>query len=236
MKATKKSSKKSKKKSSKNTTKKTIKKVDNNRTEEIPKTIPVSKSKLDMKLNVSKRTVYFVVGILLLLLVAITGYNFLNTPSVQNGDNIAVWYTGRLTNGEVFDTNIREIAEQNEIFRQAYNPLEFMVGSGMMIKGFDQAVLGMRVGDKITVTLKPDEAYGNYKAELVESIPLDDFLAMSDLSYDDLYKGMEIWAIAEGRQVSAVISTIGINFVSLDFNHKLAGQNLIFDIELISIN
>jgi FKBP-type peptidyl-prolyl cis-trans isomerase 2 len=200
---------------------------------------------LNKKFKISKKLAYFIIGILFLGLVVITAINYINNmdnvPSngdqlVNTGDMIGVWYTGRLQSGKVFDTNVKSIAEENNMSKPSYSPLEFIVGSGMMIKGFDEGVLGMALGEKKTITLSPDEAYGTYRADYVENIPLDDFEEMIGLSGDEIVEGMEIFALIEGRQVPAKIKKVGINFVSIDFNHELAGKTLIFDIEIHSIN
>lgn len=81
---------------------------------------------------------------------------------VEKGDKIAIDYIGRFTDGKVFDTSIDSVAKESKIFNSGrwYEPLEFVVGSGKVIKGFDDAVLGLRPGQSKVVTIPPEQAYG----------------------------------------------------------------------------
>ncbi|MCB9358671.1 peptidylprolyl isomerase [Candidatus Woesearchaeota archaeon] len=157
-------------------------------------------------------------------------------PKAKAGDKVSVWYTGKLQSGEIFDTNVEEMAEGTDIVREKFEPLSFTVGAGQMIKGFDNAVVGMKVGEKKTVELAPDEAYGSYKAEYVQTLPLAEFESTFK-PVDDLEEGMVLYYQSQnGRIGSFMIKTIGRDFVTIDFNHELAGKSLIFDIELASID
>ena len=138
---------------------------------------------------------------------------------VKSGDKIKVHYHGRLTNGETFDKS------------EGRAPLEFEVGSGMVIKGFDEGVKGMVVGDKKTIHIPFLEAYGPKSPEMIFEMPKDKFpkdmeveagmvLAMSD---------------GQGQQLPVTVTEIREDIVVLDANHQLAGQDLIFDLELVEI-
>lgn len=138
---------------------------------------------------------------------------------VKNGDKVKVHYHGRLTNGETFDKS------------EGRAPLEFEVGSGMVIKGFDDGVTGMAVGEKKTINIPFLEAYGAKNPDMIIDMPKDRFpqdmelelglpLAMSD---------------GQGQQFQVVITEIKESSVVLDANHPLAGQDLIFDLELVEI-
>ncbi|NOZ58702.1 MAG: FKBP-type peptidyl-prolyl cis-trans isomerase [Euryarchaeota archaeon] len=101
----------------------------------------------------------------------------------EEGDLVTVNYVGRLESGELFDTTLREVAEnesipKSEYFtpRETYEPFTFTLGAGEVIRGFDSAVAGMRVNETKTVTLPPAEAYGEYNPMLVEAIPIEDEL------------------------------------------------------------
>ena len=136
---------------------------------------------------------------------------------VKAGDNVSVDYTGRHTDGTIFDTSIGR------------TPLKFEVGAGQMIKGFDDGVLGMKVGEKKTITILPPQAYGNYNLDLVKTFDKNS----PDLSQlGTLFVGMEL------NSSYGVVKVIEVNDnnVVIDFNHKLAGKTLIFEITLISIN
>ncbi|CAN5242482.1 peptidylprolyl isomerase [soil metagenome] len=136
----------------------------------------------------------------------------------QNGDTGRVHYTGRLENGEVFDSS-----EEGE-------PLEFQVGAGQVIPGFDQGVAGMSVGDKKTVEIDVDDAYGECIDALVRTIE------RSGMNIDtEPQPGMNlIMQLADGNQIPVAITEVTSTHVTLDANHPLAGQRLIFDIERVS--
>ncbi|MGN6166141.1 MAG: FKBP-type peptidyl-prolyl cis-trans isomerase [Flavisolibacter sp.] len=138
---------------------------------------------------------------------------------VQNGDKIRVHYHGKLRNGETFDSsNGRE-------------PLEFTVGSGQVIKGFDEGVKGMTVGEKKTVEIPVGEAYGEKQQEMMIEFPKEQFPA--DMNPE---VGMQLMmSNGSGQQFPVTVAEVKENSVVLDANHPLAGQDLIFDLELVSI-
>ncbi|MDQ3754176.1 MAG: peptidylprolyl isomerase [Acidobacteriota bacterium] len=135
----------------------------------------------------------------------------------KNGDTVRVHYIGRLENGEVFDSS-----EEGE-------PLEFQVGAGQVIPGFDQGVAGMSVGDKKTVEITVDDAYGERIDALVRTIE------RSGMNIDtEPQPGMNlIMQLADGNQIPVAITEVTSTHVTLDANHPLAGQRLIFDIERV---
>ena len=139
--------------------------------------------------------------------------------TVKNGDTVRVHYHGRLTNGATFDSS------------EGREPLEFQVGAGMVIKGFDSGVLEMQVGDKKTVQIPVDQAYGPKNEELVMDFPKAN--SPSDLSPE---VGMELqMSNAQGQVFPVKVAAIGTEFITLDANHPLAGEELVFDIELVEI-
>lgn len=95
--------------------------------------------------------------------------------TVAAGDTVSVWYTGKLDDDSVFDSNIEEVAKAAGTFNPArpYEPLSFAVGAGQMIPGFDKAVVGMKTGEKKTVTIPPEEAYGQVQPELTRTLPVE---------------------------------------------------------------
>lgn len=139
--------------------------------------------------------------------------------TVKSGDKVKVHYHGKLTSGETFDSSTGR------------EPLEFEVGSGAVIKGFDEGVTGMSVGEKKTINIPFDEAYGPKKQEMIIEMPKEQF--PKDL---EIEVGMPLMmSDQEGHQFQVSVSEITENAVLLDANHPLAGKDLIFDLELVEI-
>ncbi|MEO7982945.1 MAG: peptidylprolyl isomerase [Bacteroidota bacterium] len=138
---------------------------------------------------------------------------------VKSGDKVKVHYHGKLVSGETFDSSTGR------------EPLEFEVGSGMVIPGFDNGVTGMTVGEKKTVNIPFDEAYGPRNPEMIIEMPKDRF--PKDL---DIEVGMPLgMSDQNGQQFEVRIVEIKDDVVMLDANHPLAGQDLVFDLELVEI-
>ena len=138
---------------------------------------------------------------------------------VKKGDKVRVHYHGKLTNGETFDSS------------EGKAPLEFVVGAGMMIKGFDAAVVGMSPGDKKTVNIPAAEAYGEFNEELLVEFPRDRF--PKDLNPE---VGMQLTMTnGSGQHIPVTIADVKDDVVVLDSNHFLAGKELVFDITLAEI-
>jgi peptidylprolyl isomerase len=138
------------------------------------------------------------------------------TDAITSGDTIAVDYTGKLEDGEVFDTS------------EGKTPLTFTVGAGMLIKGFDQAVMGMKKGESKTVTIPPEEGYGPRNEDALIDIPREQF--PDDIP---LEKGLTLQLQdPNGRPVPAQVAEISDESVKMDINHILAGKTLVFDITI----
>lgn len=140
------------------------------------------------------------------------------TPSdgvVDVGDTITVHYVGTLDDGSEFDSS-----------RQRDEPLEFTVGSGQVIPGFDEAVLGLEVGDVNTVTIPPDQAYGEIDPEAVIDFPIE------DVPEEFRVEGMQV---VIGNGIPATVIGVTEDTVTIDANHPLAGQALTFEIEIVQI-
>ncbi len=139
---------------------------------------------------------------------------------VKSGDTVKVHYHGKLTDGSTFDSS------------EGREPLEFEVGSGSVIPGFDAGVTGMVVGDKKTVTIPADEAYGQKQEEMIMEFPMDRF--PEDMNPE---VGMQLnMSNGSGQNFPVVIREVREESVMLDANHPLAGEELIFDLELVEIN
>jgi peptidylprolyl isomerase len=138
---------------------------------------------------------------------------------VKSGDTVRVHYHGRLTDGTTFDSS------------EGREPLEFEVGSGMVIAGFDNGVTGMVVGDKKTVQIPAEQAYGGKNPDMVVEFPKSQF--PEDMKPE---VGMQLNMTNGGGQVIPVkIVDVKEETVMLDANHPLAGEDLTFDIELVEI-
>ena len=139
---------------------------------------------------------------------------------VKSGDTVKVHYHGKLTDGTTFDSS------------EGREPLEFTVGNGDVIKGFDDGVTGMSVGQKKTVHIPADDAYGQKDVERVVEFPKANF--PPDLKPE---AGMQLnMTNGSGQVIPVVIVEVGQDTVMLDANHPLAGQDLVFDIELVDIS
>ena len=137
---------------------------------------------------------------------------------VKSGDKIKVEYTGSFENGEVFDASEKH-----------GQPLEFEAGKGMVVPGFDAAVIGMKVGEEKEVTLKPEEAYGMPNEQAIQKVTKDKFPA-------EAKEGMMIGVpLPNGQQMPAVIKKIDEKEVTIDMNHPMAGKTLVFKIKIVSI-
>jgi FKBP-type peptidyl-prolyl cis-trans isomerase 2 len=138
---------------------------------------------------------------------------------VKKGDKIRVHYHGKLTNGETFDSS------------EGRAPLEFVVGAGMMIKGFDDAVVGMELGEKKTVNIPAIDAYGEHKEDQVIEFPRDQF--PKDMKPE---VGQQLTMTnGSGQHFPVTIAEVKDDVVLLDANHFLAGKELVFDITIAEI-
>src|ERR1043165_8979311 len=139
--------------------------------------------------------------------------------AVENGNTVQVHYTGTLKNGETFDSS------------EGREPLEFTVGSGQVINGFDKAVRDMNVGEKKTVNIPVDEAYGQRTQEALVSVPRSEF--PEDIAPE---VGMELqMSDDQGHVFPVIVAEVADDHVVLDANHPLAGEDLTFEIEVVNI-
>ena len=139
--------------------------------------------------------------------------------TANKGDKVRVHYTGRLKDGTQFDSSAGR------------EPLEFEVGAGMMIKGFDAAVNGMAVGQKVTVEIPAAEAYGESNPEMIIDVPRTNL--PPDLNPQ---VGQQLGMTQpNGQQVPVKVKEVHDDKIVIDANHDLAGKDLVFDIELVEI-
>lgn len=137
----------------------------------------------------------------------------------KKGDSVKVHYTGKLKSGEVFDSS------------EGREPLGFVVGDGSMIKGFDAAVDGLAVGEKKTVTIPCEEAYGPYNDEYVIKVERAQLPEGMDPQVGEMLGMTDQF----GQQHHVIVKAVSEDSIDLDANHRLAGEDLVFDIELVEI-
>lgn len=137
----------------------------------------------------------------------------------KQGDTVKVHYTGKLQDGNVFDSSVNR------------EPLEFTLGAGNMIPGFEQAVQGMNIGDKKTAEIPSEQAYGEKREDMIISVPREN--VPGDIEPE---VGQQL-AIQQqgGQQVPVTVTEVTEEKVVLDANHPLAGKDLVFEIELVEI-
>src|SRR3990172_2096880 len=137
---------------------------------------------------------------------------------VVPGDKVAVHYRGTLDDGQVFDSS------------EGREPLEFVVGSGQLIPGFEKALNGMSPGGGETVTPEPEDAYGPYEDDLVIDGPRSSFPA-GEIRVGQSYTVQ----LAKGDEAEARVLSVTADRVKMDFNHPLAGKRLTFRLRVVSV-
>lgn len=138
---------------------------------------------------------------------------------VETGDYIKVHYTGTLDDGSVFDSS------------EGREPLEFTAGAGQMIKGFDAAVIGMKAGESKTVTIPAEDAYGPYDNELLLVFSKDELPEGLDPKIGDQLP----LSGSDGRTMTVPVVDVTETTITVDANHRLAGKDLTFEIELVEL-
>ncbi len=138
----------------------------------------------------------------------------------KTDDLVKVHYTGRLEDGTTFDSS------------EESAPLEFTIGRGQVIPGFEQAVVGMQVGESKTVRIPAEQAYGEHHPQLVANLGRDDVPADMELQIGNQLEVTQ----EDGEKFLVMVAGLTDDSVTLDANHPLAGKELIFDIDLLEIN
>jgi peptidylprolyl isomerase len=135
------------------------------------------------------------------------------------GDTVQVSYTGKLLDGEIFDTLTKR------------KLVQFTIGEGQIIPGFEEAVVGMKLCESKTITIPADKAYGPYREKMVHVVDRNQFPA--DLE-PEVGQQLEI-RHGDGQTIAARVTDVSASSVTLDANHPLAGQNLTLDMDLVQI-
>ena len=137
----------------------------------------------------------------------------------KSGDTVRIHYTGTLDDGTQFDSS------------KGRDPLEFELGSGQVIPGFDKAVDGMSVGEEKTVNIEPDDAYGQHHDQMVQEVPKS---ALPEGMEPEVGMGLQAQS-QDGQPINLLVTEVGEDNITVDGNHPLAGKTLNFDIQLVSI-
>lgn len=142
-----------------------------------------------------------------------------NTRTVKNNDTVQVHYTGKLTNGQIFDSSVDK------------EPLEFQLGQGQIIPGFENGLIDMKVAEKKTVTIPEVQAYGEVRKDLFQEVPKTELPPEIDPQV-----GMGLVAKnPDGSERQLRVAEVRNESIVIDANHPLAGQDLVFDLELVAI-
>ena len=139
---------------------------------------------------------------------------------VTDGSRVKVHYTGKLEDGTMFDSSV------------GGEPLEFTIGKGQVIKGLEDAIIGMSIGDNKNITINPENGYGSRRDELILEIDRDKMPENIELQVGNRLSAKN----DDNTRINMVIVEVTENIVTLDANHPLADKILIFDIELIDVD
>jgi len=153
--------------------------------------------------------------------------------AITAGDTVTITYTGRLDDGTVFDTTEQSVAEETGLLEEQperdFDPLTIEVGEGNLIEGMEEGLLGLEAGDSETITIPPEEAYGEVSGDQSREFDRDDFEGMVG---QEPVEGMQVQA--QGGATGTVTS-VDDDTVEVDFEHPLAGETLTFEIDVLSV-
>jgi len=138
---------------------------------------------------------------------------------VKENDTVKVHYTGKLADGQVFDTS------------EGKEPIEFTLGQGQLIPGFEKGLIDMKVNEKKTVTIPKDEAYGEPRQELIQEVQKDQ---LPEEIKPEVGMGL-VSKTPDGREMNLVVAEVKDETIVVDGNHPLAGKDLVFDLEVVEI-
>lgn len=143
----------------------------------------------------------------------------MHVAQAEAGNAVKVHYTGKLEDGTVFDSS------------RDREPLNFTIGEGQVIPGFEQAVVGLEPGEATTTTIAPEDGYGTHREDLVVEIERDQ---LSDDMEPEVGQQLQL-RLQDGRQVPVTVQEVTPDAIIIDANHPLAGKTLVFDIELVDV-
>lgn len=135
---------------------------------------------------------------------------------IQNGSTVQVHYTGKLTDGTTFDSSVGR------------SPFQFQIGAFQVIPGFENCLIGKSTGDKVTVSIPCEEAYGEVRNDLIVNVPKTQLPG-------EVQVGQTLQANNDNQVFNVEVVEIFDDYVVIDGNHPLAGEDLIFDIEVLEV-
>jgi FKBP-type peptidyl-prolyl cis-trans isomerase 2 len=135
---------------------------------------------------------------------------------IEKGSKVKVHYTGKFEDNNIFDSSVDK------------DPLEFVVGEGMLIPGFENGVIGLDAGDKKTIEIQPEEAYGPFREELINEVPRQNLP-------EGVQVGQMLQAQTDQGPITVVLVELTEEVGKIDANHPLAGKKLIFDLEVVEV-
>lgn len=138
---------------------------------------------------------------------------------VKENDKVKVHYTGKLSSGEVFDSS------------EGREPLEFQMGQGQLIPGFENGILNMGISEKKTIVIPSNEAYGEVRSELIQEVPND---RLPQEIKPEVGMGL-VSTTPQGQEIQLVVKEVKENSIVVDGNHPLAGQELTFEVEVVEV-
>ncbi len=138
---------------------------------------------------------------------------------VKQNDTVKVHYTGKLADGQVFDSS------------EGKEPIEFTLGQGQLIPGFEKGLIDMKVNEKKTINIPKDEAYGEPRQELIQEVQKDQ---LPEEIKPEVGMGL-VSKTPDGREMNLVVAEVKDDTIVVDGNHPLAGKDLVFDLEVVEI-
>lgn len=135
---------------------------------------------------------------------------------IEKGSKVKVHYTGKLEDNNIFDSSVER------------EPLEFVVGEGKLIPGFENGIMGLNTGDKKTIEIEAEEAYGQIREELISEVPKENLP-------EGVGVGAMLQAQTEQGPINVTVTEIGETTAKVDANHPLAGKKLIFELEVMEV-
>lgn len=138
---------------------------------------------------------------------------------VKENDTVKVHYTGKLTDGQVFDTS------------EGKDPIEFTLGKGQLIPGFEKGLIDMKVKEKKSITIPKEEAYGEPREDLVQEVEKNQ---LPEEIKPEVGMGL-VSRTPDGREMNLVVAEVKEETIVVDGNHPLAGKDLVFDLEVVEI-